>query len=117
MHIGTFQGSSDCSKVTSDQDKLICSSCICKTYSDVYDASVGCTPCVFNVRTDPSERDNLVGPSGSPAGAELLKNLTHRLKVLRNTSYSPVYPASDLNKACEAMAEEGGGFFVPWEDN
>ena len=85
---------------------------MCPTYSDVYNASEGCTPCVFNVRTDPSEKDNLAATS---VGIELLKNLTNRLKVLQNTIYNPGYPPKDTEKACDMMVNQGKGFYVPWE--
>ena len=98
-------------------DALICSGCACPSYSPAYNAAATgkakCTPCVFNVRTDPGETVNLAAQLDDPVEVKRLATMTARLVALRATSYTPPYPPSDADAACDAMVA-AGGFYVPW---
>jgi len=99
------------------QDAMICTGCRCPSYGTSYLAPA-CTPCLFNVRTDPGERINLAGPSGGslghgPAPPATLASMTARLLELQKTRYDPVYPDDNFTAACDVM-RSNGGFFAPW---
>ena len=59
-------GGSTCTGRETGQDLLICSGCRCPGYNAFYDPLLMCTPCVFNVRSDPGERLNLANSAGDP---------------------------------------------------
>ena len=106
-------GASHCTgkEAPGSQDAMICTGCRCPSYSGVYSAPT-CTPCLFNVRTDPGERVNLADAAPSEH-ATRLATMTSRLLELQKTRYDPVYPEDNFTAACEVM-RENGGFFSPW---
>jgi hypothetical protein len=73
-----------------------------------------CTPCIFDVRSDPAERVNLAN-SSDPTNVKRLMNMTRRLLELKKTKYVPQYPPDNLTAACHVMIETGG-FFGPWAE-
>jgi hypothetical protein len=87
-NLSTYCGHSHCTGRETGADALICSECKCQTYNTTYDPENHCTPCVFNVRVDPSERVNLA-KSTDPVDVARLGFLTARLLELRKTSYTP----------------------------
>ena len=131
-------GASACTgkEVPGTPDAMICMGCRCPSYSTTYNASAGCTPCIFNVRLDPGERINLAsvyleqsGVGGSDGGGtdgagadsgttveergELLASMTSRLRELQRTRHDPIYPPDNYTAACEMM-RANGGYFAPW---
>merc|ERR1712083_900870 len=84
-------------------DALICSQCRCTSYSQTYNATVDCTPCMFNVRADPGETINLAAKLDDPREVQRLKEMTARIVELQKTAYTPSYPPNDVDAACDAM--------------
>lgn len=108
--LSDFCGTSQCTGNETGADALICSECKCVSYSGVYDPEALCTPCVFELRSDPGERINL---AALPEHADRLASMTARLVALQKTEYLPEYPPDNLTAACDAMVGNGG-FFGPW---
>jgi len=127
-------GASACTgnEVPGSPDAMICMGCRCPAYSTTYNATAGCTPCIFNVRLDPGERINLAsvymeqaaaaaaaaaaevgGDFAVAEGGELLASMTARLLELQRTRHDPVYPPDNYTAACDMM-RANGGYFAPW---
>ena len=129
-------GGSACTgkEVPGSADAMICTGCRCPSYHGVYNASQGCTPCLFNVRSDPGERINLATPNGLKWKWEqqqrgwgeqegnldqyrsMLATMTSRLLELQTTRHDPIYPLDNFTAGCAAM-RANGGYFGPWAVN
>ena len=85
-NLTNLEGGSTCTGHETDPaDVLICSLCKCESYSGVYDPAAQCTPCIFNVRSDPSESINLAATDEGKYVAMLVA-MTARLGELNKTA-------------------------------